>query len=195
MQPSETFRARRPPSPQGQALTHPPPPPQPRFPQHRTAEYVGADEKLDAVRQDAAGRPVLTRKLHWGGLRKMTPGEWKLLIIIALIACAVRLFRLSKPNSVVYVARTRRRASSGSQSCHPVSTRYTLGSLLESISRYESIVRAPTTSAAASIRVVRNLHASHGIDSCSWAIDTILCRRTSTPCKTTVDIGRVCWGF
>jgi len=103
MHPSDSFRARRPPSPHKSALTHPPPPPQPRFPQHRTGEYVGADEKLDAVRQDAAGRPVLTRKSHTGGLRKMTPGEWKLLIVIALIACAVRLFRLSKPNSVVYV--------------------------------------------------------------------------------------------
>lgn len=195
MQPSESFRARRPPSPQRQALTHPPPPPQPRFPQHSISDYVGADEKLDAVRQDAAGRPVLTRKLHSGGLRKMTPGEWKLLIVIALIACAVRLFRLSKPNSVVYVARTCRRGSGSSQNCRPVSTRYTLGSLLESISRYEFVVQAQTTSAAASIRVVRNLHVSHGIDSCSWATDTILCRRTSTPCKTTVNIGRVCWGF
>lgn len=135
MQPSDSFRARRPPSPHKQALTHPPPPPQPRFPQHRTGEYVGADEKLDAVRQDAAGRPVLTRKLHAGGLRKMSPGEWKLLIVIALIACAVRLFRLSKPNSVVYVTGARGRGSGGSQYYHPVLTRYTLENLLENILR------------------------------------------------------------
>lgn len=153
MQPSDSFRARRPPSPHKLALTHPPPPPQPRFPQHRASEYVGADEKLDAVRQDVAGRPVLTRKLHTGGLRKMTPGEWKLLIVIALIACAVRLFRLSKPNSVVYVTRTRRRGNGGLRYYHLVSTRYTLESLLENISRYELAVQVPTASAAASMEI------------------------------------------
>ena len=172
MQPSDSFRARRPPSPHMQALTHPPPPPQPRFPQHRTSDYVGADEKLDAVRQDASGRPVLTRKLHVGGLRKMTSGEWKLLIVVALIACAVRLFRLSKPNSVVYVTRTRSRGNSGSQYYHSVSTRYTLESLLESISRYEFDIQVSTASAAVS---VQNIRTFHDIDSRSWVTDTILC--------------------
>ena len=190
MQPSDSFRARRPPSPHRQALTHPPPPPQPRFPQHRTSEYVGADEKLDAVRQDAAGRPVLTRKLHAGGLRKMTPGEWKLLIVIALIACGVRLFRISKPNSVVYVNGSRRRGSGGLQYCRPVSTRYTLESLRESISRYVFAVQVPTASTAASILVIRNIWTSGSINSCVWVTDTILCRCTSTPCKATVNVGR-----
>lgn len=197
MQASDSFRARRPPSPHKLALTHPPPPPQPRFPQHRTGEYVGADEKLDAVRQDAAGRPVLTRKSHAGGLRKMTPGEWKLLIVIALIACAVRLFRISKPNSVVYVTQNLARGSCGLPYYHPVLTRYTLESLLENISRYDFTLRVPTASAAAaaSILVVRIIRASHGIDSFPWVPDTILCRCTSTSCKTAVNVRRVCWRF
>ena len=192
MQPSDSFRARRPPSPHKLALTHPPPPPQPRFPQHRTGDYVGADEKLDAVRQDVAGRPVLTRKLHTGGLRKMTPGEWKLLIVIALIACAVRLFRLSKPNSVVYVTGTRRRGNGGLRYYHLVSTRYTLESLLENISRYEPAVQVPNCVCSS---VYGIFHTSHGIDSSSWIPDTILCRCTSTSCEIAVNFGRVCWRF
>lgn len=134
MQGPEAFRARRPPSPHRQGLTNPLPSAVPRFPQHRVAENLTADEKLDAARHDGDGRPVLTRKLHAGGLRKMNGGEWKLLIIVALVATFVRLFRLSKPNSVVCVC-SRGSAALNANSAIAVSTRFTSASLLANISR------------------------------------------------------------
>src|SRR5258706_2036167 len=122
----------------------------------------------------------------------MTPGEWKLLIVIALIACAVRLFRLSKPNSVVYVTGNLARGTSGLQYYHSVSTRCTLESLLENISRYEFALHVPTVSAAAPILVHKPWYR---IDSSPWVLDTILCRCTSTSCKTAVNVRRICWRF
>ncbi|KAG8783515.1 hypothetical protein FRC15_005025, partial [Serendipita sp. 397] len=128
MQASDTFRSRRPPSPSGarQTLTTGLPSSLARFPQPRYVEegqaYGGqmltADEKLEAIRQ--GGAPSLTHGYTpsaiagssgggsrlgarlGGGLAKMRSGEWKVIIAVVLVACAVRLFRLEKPTSVVF---------------------------------------------------------------------------------------------
>ncbi|KAG8848628.1 hypothetical protein FRB91_010642 [Serendipita sp. 411] len=128
MQASDTFRSRRPPSPSGarQTLTTGLPSSLARFPQPRYVEegqaYGGqmltADEKLEAIRQ--GGAPSLTHGYApsaiagssgggsrlgarlGGGLAKMRSGEWKVIIAVVLVACAVRLFRLEKPTSVVF---------------------------------------------------------------------------------------------
>jgi dolichyl-phosphate-mannose-protein mannosyltransferase len=125
MQASDNFRSRRPPSPHGprQTLTTGLPTATARFPQPRYVEegtYVmSADEKLDAVRQDGQhpgssssmfsrafgpsgpGRGSFGARLG-GGLGKMTSGEWKVLIAVVVVAWFVRLYRISKPNSVVF---------------------------------------------------------------------------------------------
>jgi dolichyl-phosphate-mannose-protein mannosyltransferase len=41
------------------------------------------------------------RNTHAPGGLGLPPGEWKLLILIVLVASGVRLFRLAQPNSVV----------------------------------------------------------------------------------------------
>jgi dolichyl-phosphate-mannose-protein mannosyltransferase len=115
MQPSDTFRSRRPPSPHGmrQSLTTGLPIPTPRFQQPRYVEEgqpMGADEKLDAVRGGVSpntasrmfGGSVVGPRTPGGALGKITSGEFKVLIAVVLVACAVRLFRLGKPNSVVF---------------------------------------------------------------------------------------------
>lgn len=134
MQPSDTFRSRRAPSPHRQTLTTGLPAAQPRFVQPRyplTPEYgqesslatdpplqtysthtytshpyMDADAKLEAVRHEAhpgVGSTLgnVGRRVSAGLGGRMSAGEWKVLIVVTLIACAVRLFRLSKPNSVV----------------------------------------------------------------------------------------------
>lgn len=67
---------------------------------------MGADEKLDAVRGGAtvssSSRMFGGSAARAGGLGKIGSGEFKVLIAVVLVACAVRLFRLGKPNSVVF---------------------------------------------------------------------------------------------
>jgi len=67
-----------------------------RFP-HPREGHLDAD-----ARKASASKGLTPGRKHFplGGL-KLTSGEWKLLLIVVLIASAVRLFRLSKPNSVV----------------------------------------------------------------------------------------------
>lgn len=42
--------------------------------------------------------------MHSPGGVYMTSGEWKLMIILVIVACVVRFWRISTPNSVVCVA-------------------------------------------------------------------------------------------
>jgi dolichyl-phosphate-mannose-protein mannosyltransferase len=71
---------------------------------------MGADEKLDAVRGGISpntasrmfGASVSGPRAPGGAFGKITSGEFKVLIAVVLVACAVRLFRLGKPNSVVF---------------------------------------------------------------------------------------------
>jgi dolichyl-phosphate-mannose-protein mannosyltransferase len=37
-----------------------------------------------------------------GGLGRITSGEWKVLLVVLLVACSVRLFRLRQPDSAVF---------------------------------------------------------------------------------------------
>ncbi|KAF4574353.1 hypothetical protein EYR36_005686 [Pleurotus pulmonarius] len=90
---SGTVRARRPASPPPK-LTQPPP----RLP-HARQDYMDADERRIAASQGLA--PGRSKIYPLGGLN-ITSGEWKLLFLIVLVAAGVRLFRLSKPNSVVF---------------------------------------------------------------------------------------------
>ncbi|KIM22442.1 glycosyltransferase family 39 protein, partial [Serendipita vermifera MAFF 305830] len=63
---------------------------------------MGADEKLDAVRGGAPATRTFATPASRGTLGKIGSGEFKVLIAVVLVACAVRLFRLGKPNSVVF---------------------------------------------------------------------------------------------
>ena len=88
---SGSVRARRPPSPPSNL-----PRSGPRFP-HARQDHLDAD-----ARRDAASKGFLPgRKAYPPGGLKVTSGEWKMLLIVTLVAAAVRLFRLSRPNSVV----------------------------------------------------------------------------------------------
>ncbi|KAH9927864.1 mannosyltransferase 1 [Amylocystis lapponica] len=92
---SGSVRARRPASPPP-GLPHAVPPSQ-RFP-HQRHDHLDADE-----RREAASRGYVPgRKSHSSGGLNIAPGEWKLLALIVLVACAVRFFRLSQPNSIVF---------------------------------------------------------------------------------------------
>lgn len=92
---SANVRVRRPASPPpgiayaGQVTT-------PRFPHPR--QDHDADEKRAAASKGFG--PGKTKHYPSGGLN-MTSAEWKLLFLVVLVACFVRLFRLSKPSSVV----------------------------------------------------------------------------------------------
>ncbi|KAF9449496.1 glycosyltransferase family 39 protein [Macrolepiota fuliginosa MF-IS2] len=88
---SKNVRARRPASPSPGLA------PAPRFPHPR--QDHDADEKRAAASKGFG--PGKSKHYPSGGLN-VTHGEWKLLFLIILVACAVRLFRLSKPNSVVF---------------------------------------------------------------------------------------------
>ena len=68
-----------------------------RFP-YAAKEHMDADERRAAASRGAGPRP---RHHHPTGGLKITSGEWKLLAFIMFIAAGVRLFRLSRPNSVV----------------------------------------------------------------------------------------------
>lgn len=59
---------------------------------------MDADERRLAASQGLG--PGRSKIYPLGGLN-VTSGEWKLLFLIVLVAAGVRLFRLSKPNSVV----------------------------------------------------------------------------------------------
>lgn len=93
---SGKFRGRRAPSPTPFAAQ----PTTQRFPP-RPQDIFDADQRRDAARLDHKHLP---RKTTYppGGLR-LRSDEWKLLIAICLLAVLVRLFRLSRPNSVVCV--------------------------------------------------------------------------------------------
>jgi dolichyl-phosphate-mannose-protein mannosyltransferase len=89
---SGAVRARRPPSP----------PPSyhqsvPRFPPKEG--HLDADERRAAA---SLGYGPSRKSVHASGGYNITPGEWKLLLVLVVIASAVRLFRISKPDSVVY---------------------------------------------------------------------------------------------
>lgn len=91
---SGNVRARRPPSPP--LKSHPLPPPTQRFPNPRH-DHLDADE-----RKAFASKGLLPgRKAHSPGGVNLTSAEWKLLALLLVIAAAVRLFRLSRPNSIV----------------------------------------------------------------------------------------------
>lgn len=90
---SGSVRARRPPSPPPKLHSHPPPP---RFPNPRH-DHLDADE-----RKAYASKGLLPgRTSHASGGINLTSAEWKLLALLVIVAAAVRLFRLSRPDSVV----------------------------------------------------------------------------------------------
>ncbi|KAJ7174473.1 glycosyltransferase family 39 protein [Mycena filopes] len=94
---SGNFRAHRPASPPPGA-GHAPPPTSQRFP-HARQDHLDADSRRAAASKGLA--PGRAKVYPLGGLN-IRPGEWKLLVVILIIASAVRLFRLSKPASVVF---------------------------------------------------------------------------------------------
>ncbi|KAK0191625.1 glycosyltransferase family 39 protein [Armillaria mellea] len=90
-----SFRARRPASPPpGAPHTAPPQ----RFP-HSRQDHLDADARREAA---SKGFVPSRGKSHAPGGLNLTSGEWKLLLVITIVAVAVRLFRLSSPNSVVF---------------------------------------------------------------------------------------------
>ncbi|KAF5349347.1 hypothetical protein D9758_011775 [Tetrapyrgos nigripes] len=103
---SGNFRARRPASPPpGVSLSSQPSSSSfsspARFP-HPRQDHLDADSKREAASKGLYV-PGRTSKANYpaGGVN-LTSGELPLLILIVLVAAAVRLYRLSKPNSVVF---------------------------------------------------------------------------------------------
>ena len=70
----------------------------PRFPPRAPISYSDADEK-----RATAVSGSLQKSYPSGGL-KVSASEWWLLAAVVVLALGVRLFRLSQPNSVVYVS-------------------------------------------------------------------------------------------
>ncbi|THG94769.1 hypothetical protein EW026_g6769 [Hermanssonia centrifuga] len=68
-----------------------------RFPAHRH-DHLDADERKAAA---SRGYGPSRKSRSQGGVN-LTSAEWKLLVLIIVIALGVRLFRLSRPNSVVF---------------------------------------------------------------------------------------------
>lgn len=91
-------RARRPASPPP-GVGHALPPTSQRFP-HARQDHLDADARRAAASKGFA--PGRLKNYPPGGLN-LSSGEWKLLVVIIIVASAVRLFRLSNPNSVVSV--------------------------------------------------------------------------------------------
>ncbi|KAI0052691.1 glycosyltransferase family 39 protein [Auriscalpium vulgare] len=87
-----SVRARRPASPPP-GLPHA----APRFPPRQG--HLDADERRAAA---SLGFGPSRKSAYALGGFSITPGEWKLLVAVVIIASAVRLFRLSKPDSVVF---------------------------------------------------------------------------------------------
>ncbi|KAG2014255.1 mannosyltransferase 1 [Coprinopsis cinerea AmutBmut pab1-1] len=96
-------RARRPASPPP-GMSHPspgvPPMTSQRFP-HPREDHLDADERRAAASKGYGPVGSRTKQFPSGGLN-ITSGEWKLLALILLVACGVRFYRLSEPNSVVF---------------------------------------------------------------------------------------------
>ncbi|KAG9316967.1 glycosyltransferase family 39 protein [Chiua virens] len=94
---SATVRARRPASP-------PPGIPHVIPSAHKYPPISSRKDGLDAdERREAAAKGYgPTRKINPPGGLKITSGEWKLLVVILVVASFVRLFRISKPDSVVF---------------------------------------------------------------------------------------------
>ncbi|KAH9853332.1 glycosyltransferase family 39 protein [Lenzites betulinus] len=90
---SASVRVRRQPSPPAKPGSHS----GPRFP-HPRHDHLDADERREAASKGL--RPG--RKTHATGGLNLSPAEWKLLVAVLLVAAAVRLFRISQPNSVVF---------------------------------------------------------------------------------------------
>ncbi|KAI0092678.1 glycosyltransferase family 39 protein [Irpex rosettiformis] len=88
-------RVRRPTSPTP-SLPHTAPHSQ-RFPNPRH-DHLDADERRAAASRGYGPG----RKMHAYGGINMTSAEWKLLGVVVIIAMSVRLFRLSRPNSIVF---------------------------------------------------------------------------------------------
>lgn len=153
-------RTRRPPSPlHNPTLT-------PRF-TARAPGFTDADEKkATAISGD------LRRSYPSGGL-KVTGGEWKLLIVIVIVALGVRLFRLSQPNSVVYVFL---RWSTGViAEPKPLDlTRSTLGNSPRSISKLNSTLTY--------IRPSPN-YLSHSLRLCGGLMENLTSRRSPSSCS------------
>lgn len=95
---SASVRARRPPSPPT-SLPHLVPSAH-KYPPIPSRKYdLDADERREA----AAKGYGPTRRTHPPGGLNITSGEAKLLVLVLILATFVRLFRISKPDSVVYV--------------------------------------------------------------------------------------------
>ncbi|KAG1888589.1 glycosyltransferase family 39 protein [Suillus subluteus] len=72
--------------------------PPPGLPHVIRQDHLSADERREAA---SKGYGPGQRSHSSGGLN-ITSGEWKLLAVVLLIATGVRMFRLSKPDSVVF---------------------------------------------------------------------------------------------
>ncbi|KAF9074669.1 glycosyltransferase family 39 protein [Rhodocollybia butyracea] len=98
---SGNFRARRPASPPPGAGYPSPPAPgtSTRFP-HPRQDHLDADARREAASKGYA--PGRTKSNFPPGGLNITSGEVKLLLGLVLVAAAVRLYRISKPNSVVF---------------------------------------------------------------------------------------------
>ncbi|KAG6811963.1 hypothetical protein H0H92_005067 [Tricholoma furcatifolium] len=94
---SGQVRARRPASPPP-GVAHPAPVASQRFP-HPRDDHLDADARREAA---SKGFTPARGKQHPSGGLSLTGGEVKLLFVLVLVASAVRLFRLSKPDSVVF---------------------------------------------------------------------------------------------
>ncbi|KAJ7667071.1 glycosyltransferase family 39 protein [Mycena rosella] len=94
---SGNVRARRPASPPPGG-SHALPATSQRFP-HARQDHLDADVRRAAASKGLA--PGRVKAYPLGGLH-ISSGEWKLLVVILIVASAVRLFRLSKPSSVVF---------------------------------------------------------------------------------------------
>jgi len=78
--------------------------PPPAFVFAGQSQYLRQDYDADQRRAAASkGLGPGRTKHHPSGGLSISQGECKLLFLIVLLACGVRLFRLSKPDSVVYV--------------------------------------------------------------------------------------------
>ncbi|KDN48044.1 hypothetical protein RSAG8_03060, partial [Rhizoctonia solani AG-8 WAC10335] len=90
-----SHRRPRAPSPTPEHLTAPYAPAlQPRFPT-RPQDHLDADERR------ANAQPGKLRKHHVAGLN-LAPAEWKIIVMVVIIASFVRLYKISYPDSVVF---------------------------------------------------------------------------------------------